>query len=413
MTPSRYLKVIFGLMLGTALSIGLFNWAVDPYMLFHSPEIDGFNRYKTDLYKHTRLSVAHNLWDASPENLLVGSSRVHFGFDTTAPFPDGNHYFNVGLLGISMYEMTRYLQHAESRQPVRRLLIGLDMFMFNRHVQINESFSEARLAVTPDDQFNNVFWTTSLRDKFQALFTYDALQTSVRTVAKQSLANKYGIGGFEGEAISLARDVKKHGPRTAFHRVQGEYPEKWCPQPLHTFELGDSNDPKSPLGQYRALLRLAHQRQTELHLFITPSHAYLWEAMDRTGLWPTFEEWKRALVRINEEEATRAGRPAYPLWDFSGYNPYTTEDVPEQGSTNLMQWYWEASHFRPALGEKVVSRIFHTKGEEADFGNLMRSDNIEQHLSNIRSSRERYRTSHKEDMREINTLGINPTLCHQ
>ena len=46
------------------------------------------------------------------------------------------------------------------------------------------------------------------------------------------------------------------------------------------------------------------------------------------GLGERYEFWLRKLVRINEEEAARAGRPPLPLWDFSDTNTITREPVP-------------------------------------------------------------------------------------
>ena len=41
-----------------------------------------------------------------------------------------------------------------------------------------------------------------------------------------------------------------------------------------------------------------------------------------------WEEWKRALVSIVEDEAAKAGVKPFPLWDFSGFNPLSMELVP-------------------------------------------------------------------------------------
>ena len=75
-------------------------------------------------------------------------------------------------------------------------------------------------------------------------------------------------------------------------------------------------------------------------------HARQLEALHAANLWEKFVNRKRHLVEINEEEASNVGQPPFPLWDFTGYNQYCTEAVPDHGDTSTeMNWYWEASHF--------------------------------------------------------------------
>ena len=86
-------------------------------------------------------------------------------------------------------------------------------------------------------------------------------------------------------------------------------------------------------------------------------------------------------MEINEQEAARSGESPYPLWDFSGYNSLTTEDVPPDGdSETQMKWYWESSHYKKELGDLVLDRIFDYHHPERivpdDFGVLLTPKNI-------------------------------------
>ena len=43
------------------------------------------------------------------------------------------------------------------------------------------------------------------------------------------------------------------------------------------------------------------------------------------------------------------------LWDFTGFSPYTAEQVPRPGDTRTeLQWYWEAGHFKKSLGDLLA-----------------------------------------------------------
>jgi hypothetical protein len=115
------------------------------------------------------------------------------------------------------------------------------------------------------------------------------------------------------------------------------------------------------------------------------------------------------LVEINEEEALRAGESSFPLWDFSVYNQFTTEPIPKTGDTETaMQWYWDSSHYKKELGDIMLDKIFHYHESGRivpdNFGILLTSENIDDHLQKIRADRQHYRDTHPDDIAEIEEL---------
>ena len=72
------------------------------------------------------------------------------------------------------------------------------------------------------------------------------------------------------------------------------------------------------------MLRRAYAQGTDLRLYVTPLHAAMRELLVALGLGERYESWLRELVRINEQEAVRAGRQPLPLWDFSDPNTTVT-----------------------------------------------------------------------------------------
>jgi hypothetical protein len=163
------------------------------------------------------------------------------------------------------------------------------------------------------------------------------------------------------------------------------------------------------MDELRNALATAYQRTLDVRLFISPSHARNWEVIAAAGLWSKFEEWKRLLIAINETEAAKAGKPEYPIWDFSGYNSITTEQVPLKGdTTTLMRWYWESSHYKKETGDLVLDRVFGLSISGMplpdDFGVSIDSRNIDRHLQDIRAGRMRYRATHADEVAEIEAV---------
>lgn len=112
------------------------------------------------------------------------------------------------------------------------------------------------------------------------------------------------------------------------------------------------------------------------------------------------------MVKVNEEEAALAGKAPFPLWDFSGFNSLTTEEVPALGDTETrMKWYWESSHYKKELGDLVLDRVLDYSSPNrkvpADFGVLLDSKMLEAHLNQVRIDRDVWRKSHPEDVKEI------------
>jgi hypothetical protein len=164
-------------------------------------------------------------------------------------------------------------------------------------------------------------------------------------------------------------------------------------------------DIRHPFDDVRDILRLAYTRHKDLRIMINPLHARQEEVMYSSKVWPMWEDWKRTLVRLNEEEARRVGQAPFPIWDFSGYNVVTVEPFPSlSDEAARMRWYWESSHYRSEAGALALARIFGGNGVELrfkDFGLLLTSSNIEGHLEKIRSDHAQWSKSNPEIVREI------------
>jgi hypothetical protein len=166
--------------------------------------------------------------------------------------------------------------------------------------------------------------------------------------------------------------------------------------------------------ELRLLLREAYGRGTNVKLLIQPSHAWHWQTLWLSGLWPRFEEMKRQLVSINEAEALRAGREIYPVWDFSGTYGPALEPLPAT-KTETMRWFWDPVHYKRALGDVLLNRLMgpteHDSPELAGFGVLLDSADVERHLGRLRALQQAYAANHPNDVAQITAL-INQASKH-
>ena len=92
-----------------------------------------------------------------------------------------------------------------------------------------------------------------------------------------------------------------------------------------------------------------------------------------------------------------------PLWDFSGYNSVTTENIPIRGDSNVrMQYFWKFSHYKTVVGGWILERVLNAERSKShipqDFGVQLSRENIEAHLAQIDHARDVYLKNNEEDV---------------
>lgn len=273
--------------------------------------------------------------------------------------------------------------------------MGLDFRTFQEETALSDVFSEERFRVKLDGSPNFNLFSATLPDLAASLVSSDAFLDSLRTIRSQYWVNmtltRQGQWLSLNDDFNYAKGFKSYTAKT-FNRYAG-----YSQQPF---------DIERTLAPFHEILALAHQNHIDLKLVILPSHAWHWEAQYMAGLLPRFEEIKRAPVRINDEEARRFQQSPFVLWDFSGYNRFTTEDAP-QAEQRKPQWFWEPVHFKTSLGDQVLARVFNPADQTFaydDFGVRLEPSNVEAHLAQWRLAQQAYQATHPDDLAEIKRI---------
>ena len=182
----------------------------------------------------------------------------------------------------------------------------------------------------------------------------------------------------------------------------------WLMPPHYKYCFNRPDTEISGFDPFRFMLRRAHEQNTDLRLFMTPLHTVVRQVFVAIGLGDRYEFWQRELVRINEEEAARAGRKPFPIWDFSDSNSITREPVPAATDLTTMRWYWEYSHYRNVTGNLILDRILeHTDAERtlpADFGVRLTADTVDAHLARSKAGFADWVAANPEFAMQILTL---------
>jgi hypothetical protein len=398
---SRYFKFTIVLTLGILLIVGVFNWFINPYCMYNSPVIKGLNMSKPELPTHTRLFKAREVERVKPAAICLGTSHAGVGIDPLHPGWSYSPVYNLALPGATLYEMTRYFQHANNTGQLKQVVLTLDFFSFASPVLTAPDFNEDIFHVPYDGHNHSIF---DIKDKLIPLLSIDVLVSSIKTVTHQAEQDiKYSQDGWFIETL-IYNESEKYGD--AFMSQNEFYTSYYMASDYPPWDLHSDN---APLGYYRTILKTCYRDGIKLSIVLSPSHVHEYEILADTGLWTRWEEWKTALVTINEEEAKLAGKLPFAFWDFATYNEFTTESVPVVGDNQtVMQWYWNTDHYKKALGDLLLDRIFGrtdlTEIPLDNFGTLLTSANIDEHLNKIRSDRELYKNKHQTDIAGIEKL---------
>lgn len=239
----------------------------------------------------------------------------------------------------------------------------------------------------------------NVREIVQLSFTETAMSDAIATIRRQSEPpdfDELGMRVWQGQE-EVKRKLGGTGPTIRRKLAVGGW-APWLPPPAEQHCFTNAETGVTTFDPFRFMLRRAYAEGTDLRLFTTPVHAGFLQLFRELDLYARYEFWLKELVRINEEEATRAGRPSFPLWHFGDVNQVTSELIPTDMTP--MTYYWDHAHYRRATGDLMLDRIFAYRAPARvvpdDFGVSLTAANIEAHLKNTRAKLADWASSNAE-----------------
>jgi len=381
--------------------VALFNALIDPLDLMGTPALQGWSDLKTAVSPSGgRRFKAAQLAKAKPDILLLGSSRVEVGIPAEHAGYGRARVYNAALSGTNMVEIESVFNAAVKWHPPREVVLGLDF----------EAFGERRGYVA--DFSDSLFARSKLVVTLRYLFSISALRLSWRTLvdSRRYVFADYDANGVNHHFERLASPDQRQMFTSVLRDQFFINPETYA---------GFHFAPDRMAALWR-LVNLCAERGITLRLFITPVHARQLEALRAIGLYEGFERWQRMLAEGVSKIGRERPQATLSLWDFSGYHEFATESVPAAArSQPAMKWYWESSHFKAALGKRLLDRMYRLPPSATlpeDFGVELRADTLDSWLEKTRRARVVYATSQPAEVREVERLAactsrIWPVMC--
>jgi hypothetical protein len=345
----RYCRTWFIGTLAIGAMLGAFNVIIDPYLVIGAPRIPGLNAVKPETQTHTELSKGYLIQRFHPVGVMFGDSKVDIGLDPSSPYwpDDARPVFDDGVPGSNVADTVVYLRRAIAAGPVRRALVLIEITDFMKPAPdgtVPLRAEPSRFAAIQQ----------RLSDTLLATLSLDTLTASIRTIAAQYTTNPVDLspagatsdGGFRTaiasdgyDTVFLQKDIDN---LASIARLKAAL----AARPLAGFANLDS---------VSEIIALCHEHGIKLDLAIAPFHADNLEAIDRAGLWPRYQQAK---VALTDRVAAAAGNDVR-LWDFTGYDQYSTEPVPGPSQRRWKtHWFWEPNHFKHGLGDLMLSVIY-------------------------------------------------------
>lgn len=371
---------VAALLLAISVSITV---AVDPYNYFHGKRWDGINAKKPAAYAHAAWAKQRLARRLAPRAIILGNSRMDIGFDPESPaWPTGvRPVFNLAVPGQSLAGDLANLRNVFVADAPALAVIGLDFLDFLYMGSGRDAPVSARRTLTSLERL----------ERFTiAAMSLTAVSDAFATLLQQNNPNAENMTpqGYNPFRQYLTF-VRQEGHHAIFLQRNIENLGTYLRKPKSVTGVGGT--PSPDFRTLRELLDWSAQRNVQVKLVIYPYHLDILEGFRRTGLWPAFEQWKRLVVRL--AAAVREQGLDVTLWDFSGYHAFATEAVPPPGDTRThMDWYWEAGHFKAALGDMMLKKMLRP-GEkvESGFGVVLTPQNVEAVIRQIREAGIAYR----------------------
>jgi len=378
------------------------NAIVDPYAMTEWVNRPGFNSHKAALIDHTRIGKPLAVMRKKPKVLLMGISREARGYDLGSPAwgEASTPRYNLALDSGHIRELRDYYEHSANVAPVQELVLGLDFLLMFDARYLPHAY-DSRLLVKEGQPRSAVYWRA-----FQYLLSFDTLSDSLATMKNESISvAEFDAYGSRTDTSLQQQPRRAGGQRNMFRFSESRQYFDNQIRMLLDKPFTTVNGDYSTLADLGMLLDRAARDGVRVTLVIAPVHARQLEVYRLLGLWPAYERWKRDVLSVASGERHRQVRNEYFVWDFTTYHPLTWETVPAMGDIETrMQYYWESSHFKRALGDKVLQRIFGTGAVDDGFGVRLTATTFDADTAATRQRGEQYRATHRDDLAELGEL---------
>ena len=365
------LRLLAFTLLGLVLAAGL-NILVDPTSYLTNAHFVSHTLCVPGIRGDERQSKAIAVQAFAPDAVLIGTSQVGLGFDPRDPIlrEKFGRVYNLGIAGLRYSEMDVLLSRSVRASHLNLVIIGTSF----GSMMVPDAGPPSALTEGSPVAFASLWNLKNAVFSLTALFeSAYALLSSRRCARPDERLDGMKLYPRINQPVQLRE--KRAEASVAGRKVNG------------TTFLRNYRRNFSELGK---AARLLCAQGIAVDLVILPNHARRMEIWSDMVGDARMDQWKRDMTKL----ADRLGRSgcAIGAWDFGYHNVVTTADFDGPDAASPSFPYWENSHFKMAVGHRVLQRIF--LGSGGDFGVKLTLQTVEAHIARAARARAAWRRSH-------------------
>ncbi len=391
----------------------LLNYFVDPYILYGSQRIEGFNKIKPKAGTHSKQSKIHLARNSDINTLIVGNSRPEMGLDPEHKYfqRNGLNVFNFGQPGSSLSVQYGYaLDILREKKNIKTVLISVDFIDFLTREKPVDPYvwppknhsDDRRKKYNWDGSSNTDYSIQYMKDIYVPLIALGTLQDSLLTISGQretasNLRNDGFNTGNDMRAATLSEGVKM-----LFSQKMPMLVKSFSSRPLKTYSVGTQWSPS--FNKLSFLLKYLQNHNIQTKIFINPYHMVYLQTIDHSGLTDEFSIWKSQLIKMVSKISTDRN---ITLWNFSDPHSYISEPFLNRGNKPL-HWFWEPAHYKTELGDIMINVMFSGSKKEIlnheNFGYMLTPENIDGYIEKYTENLQKWQALNPKEKKYVTSF---------
>jgi hypothetical protein len=215
---------------------------------------------------------------------------------------------------MRLRELDGFIRHTARWTPVKNIVIGLDLFMFNSHHKWEAGYDQ-----------------TLSHYSYYARMLLASLTTNMALGdARQALD-----GGIPKDGYWTRSGYKHSNPRSAEQM-------KWVLNSFYVEKFAITDDEYDILDD---LLSWLERKKIGVSIYLSPLNRIMIERMKQKGRYEVFSRWRQQVKAVSQRRNAR-------FFDFSENNPFFETNM-LAGST--LDWI-DPSHYSPHVGAWIIKK---------------------------------------------------------
>ena len=355
-----------------AFCIVAFCFVVDPYAIYPTFRTNESGE-NIDLFYHLRLHKPYAMENIRPRHLIVGSSRSARLPPT--PFASvGESAYNASLPGVTMREMRRMVEHADSIASLQSVFIGVDFYMFRKgHSELDDHYEDARLRKPNASVGDKVAHRMQrFEDNWRSLFSVDALLGAFEAMSGKNTSQRIYHSDGTWEAVIAGQKSS----RRVYSMLVRQKDEDFTTQP-------DELD----MTEFERLLDFCEGAGIRTTVFVSPFHASIMNAVNLSGKWQRYLAWQRQVTDAVERSGADIRLLAMESSSSAVLEPM------EAGKP----FFQDGVHYTADGGESVIACLAKDDCSDDLRFTILEGSNIEDYLSAVDRRMKDYKKTNPAD----------------